>query len=81
MTSIIGINMLAGGIPTLTPVDGFPNGEAGIDQGVSACFAGGFNDFIVMAGADPIALLGRAKAWRLQLPGEYACPGQQETFL
>lgn len=50
ITSIIGMNMLAGGIPTLTPVDGFPNGEAGIDQGVSACFAGGFNDFIVMAG-------------------------------
>lgn len=32
------------------PLIGFPDGEKGIDQGVSACYAGVIDDYLIMAG-------------------------------
>ena len=48
--ALIGLNGLAAQPCYLHPVNGFPNGEAGIEQGVSACYAGGVDGLVVMAG-------------------------------
>ena len=48
--TLIGLSGLSGQTCHLQPVIGFPNGEAGIELGVSACYAGGVDGWVVMAG-------------------------------
>ena len=50
MTLLTGLGAHACGVDSLIIMHGFPADEAGIGQGVSACFAGRIDDSIVMAG-------------------------------
>lgn len=50
MIGLIGLNGHAGQPAAFHPVKGFPAHEPGIEQGVSACYAGGLGRWLVMAG-------------------------------
>ena len=82
ITLLTGLAAKASNADSLMIMEGFPKDEVGIEQGVSACFAGGIDDLLVMAGGCnfPVNTLA-PDSKKVFYSGIYACKTDEQDKL